>query len=98
MPQNDLSLELEIDLMRPQMYKVILHNDDYSTFDFVIEVLVEVFNKSNDEAVELTFKVDEEGFAVVGIYPKDIAETKVSLVKFMADEAKYPLLATMEKE
>jgi len=98
MPQNELDLELEIDLMKPKMYKVILHNDDYSTFEFVIKVLMEIFHKSNDEAVELTVKVDSDGLAVVGTYPKDIAETKVSLVKFMAKEAKYPLLATMEEE
>ena len=98
MAQNELDLELDIDLMKPKMYKVILHNDDYSTFDFVVEVLMEVFNKTIEEANELTFKVDREGFAIIGIYPYDIAETKVSLVKFMAKEAGYPLLATMEEE
>ena len=98
MSQHELDLELEIDLMKPKMYKVILHNDDYSTFDFVIDVLMEVFHKSKEEAVKLTFQVDQEGFAVVGIYPKEIAQTKVSLVKFMAKEAQYPLLATMEEE
>ncbi len=98
MAQNELDLDLDIDLMKPKMYKVILHNDDYSTFDFVVEVLMEVFNKTIEEANELTFKVDREGFAIIGIYPYDIAETKVSLVKFMAKEAGYPLLATMEEE
>ena len=95
---TELDLELELDLMKPKMYKVILHNDDYSTFDFVIEVLMQIFNKTKDEAVSLTFKVDQEGYAVVGIYPKEIAETKVSLVKEMAKDAGYPLLATMEEE
>jgi len=95
---TELDLELELDLMKPKMYKVILHNDDYSTFDFVIQVLMEIFNKTKDEAVELTFRVDQEGLAVVGIYPKDIAETKVSLVKIAAKENKYPLMATMEEE
>ena len=98
MLDNKLDLELEIDLMKPKMYKVILHNDDYSTFEFVIDVLMEVFHKSQEEATELTFRVDNEGFAIVGIYPKEIAQTKVSLVKFMAKEAEYPLLATMEEE
>ncbi len=95
---TELDLDIDTDLMKPKMYKVILHNDDYSTFEFVIEVLIEVFHKNKDEAVNLTLKVDREGYAVVGIYPKDIAETKVSLVKFMAKEAGYPLLATMEEE
>ena len=98
MSQNELDLELDIDLMKPKMYKVILHNDDYSTFEFVVQVLMEVFNKTEQEANTLTFKVDQEGFAIVGIYPYDIAETKVSLVKFMAKEAGFPLLATMEEE
>jgi len=98
MAQNELDLDLDLDIIHPKMYKVILHNDDYSTFDFVIEVLMQIFNKNKDEAVDLTLKVDREGYAVVGIYPKDIAETKVSLVKFMAKEAGYPLLATMEEE
>ena len=95
---TELDFDLELDLMAPKMYKVILHNDDYSTFDFVIQVLMEIFNKSKDEAVEITFRVDKDGFAIVGVYPKDIAETKVSLVKIMAKDNGYPLLATMEEE
>ena len=95
---TELDLDLDIDLMSPKMYKVILHNDDYSTFEFVIEVLMEIFNKTKDEAIELTFKVDKDGYAVIGIYPKEIAETKVSLVKEMAKENNFPLLATMEEE
>jgi ATP-dependent Clp protease adaptor protein ClpS len=98
MANTELDYDIDIDLMKPKMYKVILHNDDYSTFDFVIDVLMTVFHKSKDEAVELTLKVDREGFAIVRIYPYDIAETKVSMVKFMAKEAGFPLLATMEEE
>jgi len=88
MGNTQLDLDTYIDLMKPKMYKVILHNDDYSTFDFVIEVL----------AVELTFRVDKEGFAIVGVYPYEIAETKVLMVKEMAENAGFPLLATMEEE
>jgi ATP-dependent Clp protease adaptor protein ClpS len=96
MTEHDL--ELDIDLMKPKLYKVILHNDDYSTFDFVIQVLMEIFNKQNDEAINLTLKVDREGFAVVGIYPFDIAETKVNMVKWMAENQGFPLLATIEED
>jgi len=95
---TELDLDTDIELIHPKMYKVILHNDDYSTFDFVIEVIMQIFNKTKDEAVSLTFKIDQEGFAVVGIYPKEIAETKVSMVKETAKAAGYPLLATMEEE
>jgi len=98
MANTELDYDIDIDLMKPKMYKVILHNDDYSTFDFVIDVLMTIFNKSKDEAVELTLKVDREGFAMVGIYPYDIAETKVSMVKWMAKDEEFPLLATMEEE
>jgi ATP-dependent Clp protease adaptor protein ClpS len=98
MTQSKFDIELEIDTISPKMYKVILHNDDYSTFDFVVGVLIDIFNKKEDEAIDLTFKVDREGYAVVGIYPKEIAETKVVLVKSHAKEAGYPLLATMEEE
>ena len=98
MGSTQLDLDTYIDLMKPKMYKVILHNDDYSTFDFVIEVLMKVFDKSRDEAVELTFRVDKEGFAIVGVYPYEIAETKVLMVKEMAENAGFPLLATMEEE
>jgi len=95
---TELDLDIDTDLMIPKMYKVILHNDDYSTFEFVIEVLMEVFNKNENEAINLTLKVDREGYAIIGTYPKEIAETKVSLVKEMAKENNFPLLATMEEE
>jgi len=98
MGDTQLDFDTDIDLMKPKMYKVILHNDDYSTFDFVIEVLMEVFGKTQEEAVEVTFKVDNEGFAIVGIYPYEIAETKILMVKEMGKEEGYPLLATMEEE
>lgn len=96
MTEHDL--ELDIDLMKPKLYKVILHNDDYSTFDFVIQILMEIFNKANDEAINLTLKIDREGSAVVGIYPFDIAETKVNMVKWMAENQGFPLLATIEED
>ena len=83
---------------KPKLYKVILHNDDYSTFDFVIQILMEIFNKANDEAINLTLKIDREGSAVVGIYPFDIAETKVNMVKWMAEKQGFPLLATIEED
>jgi len=95
---TELNLDVDIELMTPKMYKIILHNDDYSTFDFVIQVLMEVFHKTQQEAEKLTFNIDQEGFAIVGIYPKEIAETKVNLVRFMAKAAEYPLLVTMEEE
>ncbi|NPA55967.1 MAG: ATP-dependent Clp protease adaptor ClpS [Epsilonproteobacteria bacterium] len=95
--QTDFEIADEVEVLLPKMYKVLLHNDDYSTFDFVIKILMEIFNKSQEEAQSLTIEVDKEGYAVVGIYPKEIAETKVLLVTQSAKQAGFPLLATMEE-
>jgi len=95
---TEYELDYDLETITPKMYKVIIHNDDYSTFDFVINILIDIFNKEREEAIELTFKIDEVGFAVVGVYPKEIAETKISLVREIAKTNNFPLLATMEEE
>jgi ATP-dependent Clp protease adaptor protein ClpS len=98
--QNEhlLDFEISIDSIRPNMYRVILHNDNYSTFDFVVDVLMEIFHKSHEEAGRLTMQVDKEGLAIVGIYTKDIAEMKVAQVAFKAKNRGYPLRATFEED
>ena len=88
----------DVKLLLPKLYRVILLNDDYTTFDFVIEILKTVFNKSEEEAINLTLKVDREGSAVVGLYPYEIAEMKVNKVHTMARNAGYPLRAKIEEE
>jgi len=88
----------EIDILMPKLYKVILLNDDYTTFDFVIEILKTVFGKTEEEAINLTLKVDREGKAVVGVYPYEIAEMKVNKVHTLARNAGYPLRARIEEE
>ena len=95
---NELELEIDLSVIKPKMYRVILHNDDYSTFDFVVRVLVKIFHKSTDEAARITMEVDEKGAAIVGIYPKDIAETKVSMVTEMARQENFPLKASCEED
>lgn len=82
----------------PRLYKVLLHNDNYTTMDFVVMVLVMVFRKSEVEAVTLMLDVHRKGCAVAGVYQRDIAETKVARVAQLAQEAQYPLLCTMEPE
>lgn len=82
----------------PHMYRVILHNDDYTTRDFVVEILVHIFHKPLDQAVELMWQVHRKGSGVAGIYPRDIAETKVLSVTNLAREHGFPLLTTMEPE
>ncbi|WP_457561381.1 ATP-dependent Clp protease adaptor ClpS [Caminibacter sp.] len=93
-----LKEESDVSLLIPRLYRVILLNDDYTTFDFVIEILKTVFNKSEEEAINLTLKVDREGSAVVGVYPYEIAEIKVNRVHTLARNAGFPLRARIEEE
>ncbi len=83
---------------RPQLYKVILHNDDYTTMQFVVEVLESVFHKSPAEAHRIMMHVHTRGFGVCGAYPYEVAETKVALVHDLAREHSYPLRASLEEE
>ena len=82
----------------PRQYKVLFHNDDFTTMDFVTEVLQTVFGKSVEEAVSLMMKVHREGHAVVGIYSYDVAMTKASLAPAMARQEGFPLHITCEPE
>lgn len=82
----------------PPMYRVILHNDDYTTRDFVVEILVHVFHKPLDQAVDLMWQVHRQGSGVAGVYPFDVAETKVLSVTSLAREQGFPLRTTMEPE
>ena len=81
----------------PQSYKVLLHNDNYTTMEFVVFVLESVFNKSLAEATQIMFHVHENGVGVCGSYSFEVAETKVESVHGLAKEYEYPLQATMEE-
>ncbi len=82
----------------PPLYKVILINDDYTTFDFVVSILTGIFGKSVPEAVTITTDVHRKGSGVCGLFPRDIAETKVDLVFRSSKRAGFPLRCTMEQE
>jgi len=93
----DEELELELVLAEPEKYKVLLHNDDYSTMDFVVDILMKVFHKTINQAEEIMITIHKSGKAVCGIYTFEIAETKVYQVKELAKSEGFPLLATMEE-
>lgn len=85
-------------IARPPMYKVLLHNDHYTTMEFVVEVLTRFFNKDRAEAVHLMLFVHTKGKAVAGTYSRDVAETKVARCTDYAREHGHPLKVTMEPE
>jgi ATP-dependent Clp protease adaptor protein ClpS len=97
---NEIEIELndELDLQEPKKYKVFLLNDDFSTMDFVIDVLVKVFRKSLDEASVIMINIHNNGKEICGTYSYEIANTKVAQVKTMAREQGFPLKAAMEEE
>ncbi|HNW36070.1 MAG TPA: ATP-dependent Clp protease adapter ClpS [Candidatus Ozemobacteraceae bacterium] len=81
----------------PPMYRVFLLNDDYTTMEFVIEVLQNVFHLPTMEATQIMLHVHRNGRGLAGVYVRDIAETKVETVRTMARERGYPLQCAMEK-
>ncbi len=86
------------EIQEPPLYKVLLHNDDYTTMDFVVMVLEKVFHKNPSEATRIMLNVHRNGTGLCGIYPAEIAETKIDAVHSLAADAGFPLKASMEKE
>ena len=83
---------------RPPLYKCILLNDDYTPMEFVVEILKTIFHKQQAEATRIMLHVHQNGMGVAGVYPFEIAETKIKTVEELAQESQYPLKCVMEKE
>ena len=83
---------------RPRMWRVILHNDDYTTQEFVVWVLETIFQKPRGEAFAIMMSVHRSGTGVAGIFTHDVADTKLKATQQMAEEHEFPLLVTMEPE
>lgn len=98
MAHKQYELEHDLEIQEPKKYQVILLNDDFSTMDFVIEVLMKVFRKSIEESEKIMLDVHNNGSAVCGIYTHEIAFTKIAQVKTMARKAGYPLKAIAKEE
>ena len=85
-------------LEKPRLFKVILHNDDFTTMDFVVFVLEYIFSRSEAEAVTVMLSVHNSGKGVAGIYPYEIANMKSQKAMNLAKSREYPLLCTVEEE
>src|SRR6059058_3837294 len=93
-PEGDVAVvtEKRTRTDKPRLWRVILHNDDFTTQDFVIQVLVSIFGKSAAEATDLMLQVHQRGACIAGVYTHEVAETKVATVEKMAREAEFPFL------
>jgi ATP-dependent Clp protease adaptor protein ClpS len=94
--ESDVVTEKRRKTKRPRRWKVLLHNDDFTTMDYVVQILMEHFHKSPPEATLIMLQVHHKGIGVAGVYPKDTAETKVAEVMAEAREYGMPLLLTIE--
>jgi ATP-dependent Clp protease adaptor protein ClpS len=90
--------ESQKQVKKPPLYKVLLHNDDYTTMEFVVAVLQTVFHKSEADAIHIMLAVHQQGVGVAGVFTYEIAEAKVQKVTELARAKEFPLLCTLEEE
>jgi ATP-dependent Clp protease adaptor protein ClpS len=95
LPDSDAQSDQEI--REPKQYRVVLHNDDYTTMDFVVEVLIAVFHKPIVEATKIMLDVHKKGKGICGVYTYDIAATKADQVHQMAKLREFPLKCSLEE-
>jgi len=96
--EEGFALEERKKTRRPRRFKVLLHNDDYTTMEFVVHVLMEHFGKAPAEATTIMLQVHQRGVGVAGIFPREVAETKIAEVSAEARENGMPLKLTLEPE
>jgi ATP-dependent Clp protease adaptor protein ClpS len=95
---SDVLTESETKLEKPKMYKVVLHNDDFTTMEFVVFILTTVFMRTTAEAFMIMLKVHNEGIGVAGVYSYEIANMKAEKAMNLSKAHEYPLLCTVEEE
>lgn len=100
MPTNDLDLleREDVKLERPKMYQVVMYNDDFTPFEFVVLMLMQFFNKGSDEAHSIMMHVHTQGKGICGVFTKDIAETKALEVMKWARVEQHPLRLEVEAQ
>ena len=96
--EEDVATESRERLKKPPLFRVLLHNDDFTTMEFVIEVLKKVFGKSDGDAFQIMWAVHTQGLGCAGVYTYEIAEMKIEKATQMARAQEYPLLCTLEEE
>lgn len=89
---------VDLDVREPRRFRVLLHNDDYTTMEFVIDILIGIFEKGVDEATAIMLAVHEKGLGICGVYTEEVAETKVAQVHDRARRAGFPLRCSMEED
>jgi len=97
-PGEGVGLKDREEVKVPKRYKVLLHNDHYTTMDFVVHVLEQVFRRPQGEALRIMMNVHKNGMGVAGVYVKQIAELKVDTVHALAKDHGYPLRCSLERE
>jgi len=98
MPKIDLEADYALELEEPKMFKVLLHNDNYTSMEFVVEILMGIFRKTQLQAEQLMLQIHEKDKAICGVYTFEIAQTKAHQVKQLAKQNEFPLLATIEED
>ena len=94
---DDVIYKDDIELKEPKDYKVLLHNDNYTPMEFVVGILVNVFNKNHAEATQVMLQVHNKGVGICGIFTHEVSETKVITVHELAEKNKFPLRASIEE-
>jgi len=94
--EGSVVTEQTLKVKEPKLYKALLHNDDYTTMEFVMSILETVFHKSSNDAAQIMLNVHNEGVGIAGVYTKEICETKISVVHQLAKKNEFPLRCSME--
>ena len=97
-PRTGIAVKSRAKTKKPEMYKVLLLNDDYTPMEFVVHVLQNYFNKSDQEATNIMLHVHRRGVGVCGVYTYEVAETKVNQTMDLARQNQHPLQCTIEKD